>query len=394
MTSRNSTFDWLIIGGGVHGTYLSNALIRNRVTKRSDLCVLDPHSEPLHEWKKCTSNVGMKYLRSPRVHHMDLEPFSLKHFAKCESCDERLYVPPNDRPSLELFNRHAENVIARNGLKKLRIKDVALKIEQGGYYHTVFGSEQIFKTKNIVIAVGNGKPYWPDWADMIRAEGANITHVLDDCFKKRRIPEQSVVAVVGGGMSAVQTAISLASDNREVVLISPHGIRVNNYDSDPGWMGPKYLQRFRSEQDYNRRRRWITEARNRGSVTQEVASLFSLLRKKRDCRHYVGKVKYADPLGSELLLLHLESGEVVAANAIVLATGFENEVPAGFMISDLVKRRDFRCASCGFPIPNRHLKWGDGIYVSGMLGELEVGPSAPNIIGARIAAEKILTEAS
>ncbi len=265
MTARNSILEWLIIGGGVHGTYLSNALIRNRVTKHSDLRVLDPHCEPLQEWKKCTENVGMKFLRSPKVHHMDLEPLSLKHFAVCKPCDERQYIPPNDRPSLELFNRHAEYVIDRNGLQKLRIKDMALRIEPGRSFHTVFGSEHIYKTKNIVIAAGNGKPYWPDWAAMIKAEGAKIMHVLEDCFDKKRIPEQAVIAVVGGGMSAVQTAISLASEHREVVLISPHSIRVNNYDSDPGWMGPKYLQKFRSEPNYNRR--------DAGSMKPETAVL-------------------------------------------------------------------------------------------------------------------------
>lgn len=391
MTARNSVLEWLIIGGGVHGTYLSNALIRNRVTRRSDLRVLDPHDEPLREWKKCTGNVGMKYLRSPKVHHLDLEPFSLKHFAICQSCDERLYIPPNDRPSLELFNRHAEYVIDRNGLQKLRIKDVALRIEPGRSYHTVFGSDHIYKTKNIVIAAGNGKPFWPDWAAFIRNEGAKIMHVLDDCFDKKRIPEQAVIAVVGGGMSAVQTAISLASEHREVVLISPHSIRVNNYDSDPGWMGPKYLQKFRSEPNYNRRRRWINEARNRGSVTQELYSDFSLLRKNKQCRFYAGKVELADPVSSEMILLHLNSGEVTAANAIVLATGFEQGLPGGKMISGLVRNHSFRCASCGFPIPSNHLEWWDGIYLSGTLGELETGPSAPNLIGARMAANKILS---
>ncbi len=392
MIHRDSILEWLIVGGGVHGTYLSNALIRQRVTHRSDLRVLDPHDEPLREWKKCTSNVGMKFLRSPKVHHLDLEPFSLKHYVECESCEERNYIPPNDRPSLELFNRHAENVINRNGLKKLRINDAAVKIEPGRSFHSVYGSNQTLKTRNIVIAVGNGKPFWLDWASMIKTDGAKIMHVLDNCYCKKRIPEQAVVAVVGGGMSAVQTAISLASPNREVVLISPHSIRINNYDSDPGWMGPKYLRKFRSEPNYEIRRRWISEARNRGSVTHELYRNFALLRKKKRCRFFAEKVVLADPISTDMILLHLESGEITAANAIVLATGFEQDVPGGVMISDLAKDPGFRCASCGFPIPDRHLKWWDGIYLSGTLAELEIGPSAPNLIGARMAANKIVSE--
>lgn len=92
-----------------------------------------------------------------------------------------------------------------------------------------------------------------------------------------------------------------------------------------------------------------------------------------------------------MILLHLNSGEVTAANAIVLATGFEQGLPGGKMISGLVRNHSFRCASCGFPIPSNHLEWWDGIYLSGTLGELETGPSAPNLIGARMAANKILS---
>ncbi|MBL8151238.1 MAG: hypothetical protein JNN15_15045, partial [Blastocatellia bacterium] len=44
----------------------------------------------------------------------------------------------------------------------------------------------------------------------------------------------------------------------------------------------------------------------------------------------------------------------------------------------------------GYPIVDRSLKWHPGIYVSGPLAELELGPTARNIIGARTAAEKLL----
>lgn len=387
----DSELEWLIIGGGVHGTYLSNALLRHRVTRRSDLCVLDPHEEPLREWKKCTGNVGMKYLRSPKVHHLDLEPFSLKHYAACESCDDRSYIPPNDRPSLELFNRHAESVIDRNGLQKLRINDRAVKIEPGRTVHTVHTPKRMYKARNLVIATGSGKPCWPEWASRIKKEGAEIMHVLDDCYNATRIPNEGVVAVVGGGMSAVQTAISLTDSQRDVVLVSPHSLRINNYDSDPGWMGPKYLQKFRAEPNYKTRRRWITQARNRGSVTAELYREFSLLRKKKQCRFLAGRIVSADAISSDMMLLQLSNGETTAANSIVLATGFEAGVPGGTMILDLSQHPGFRCSECGYPLPDRCLRWWNGIYLSGTLGELETGPSAPNLVGARMAADKILS---
>jgi len=51
---------------------------------------------------------------------------------------------------------------------------------------------------------------------------------------------------------------------------------------------------------------------------------------------------------------------------------------------------------CGFPIVDKNLSWGDSgrIYVSGALAELEIGPSARNIAGARLAAERIVQAAA
>jgi hypothetical protein len=38
---------------------------------------------------------------------------------------------------------------------------------------------------------------------------------------------------------------------------------------------------------------------------------------------------------------------------------------------------------------DQSLRWHPGIYVTGALAELEIGPTAMNIIGARLAAERI-----
>nr|WP_249023480.1 hypothetical protein [Planococcus salinarum] len=49
-----------------------------------------------------------------------------------------------------------------------------------------------------------------------------------------------------------------------------------------------------------------------------------------------------------------------------------------------------KCANCGFPIVNGNLQWDQNLYVMGSLAELEIGPIAKNISGARQAAERII----
>jgi len=393
MICRDSTLDWAIIGGGIHGAYLTNALIRHRITKRSDLRIVDPNDEPLAEWKRITANVGMEYLRSPKVHHLDLEPFSLKHFIQCDECTENAYITPNDRPSLTLFNAHADRVIKKNGLNKLYRTGYALNIECNTDFVTVTTDRETIRSRNVILAIGlGGKTRWPEWAYNAAKEGAGICHVLDGSFCRDSIPECGEIVVVGGGMSAVQTALSIANENRRVTLLSPHSLRQNNYDSDPGWMGPKYLNRFRRITSWTKRRSVIDQARNNGSITHELKYQLQRCINRGELRILVDETGSCSVLTHELILLNLRGGESIGANHVILATGYDNRCPGGSLVKKFAEEYGLRCSECGSPITDTSLQWCDRIFVSGALAELEVGPASRNIIGARMASEKILSK--
>lgn len=69
--------DWLIIGGGIHGTYLGNRLTGQLGVRRDDVRVLDPNHAPLARWSSNAQNCGMRYLRSPAAHNIDFDIRSL-----------------------------------------------------------------------------------------------------------------------------------------------------------------------------------------------------------------------------------------------------------------------------------------------------------------------------
>ncbi|HZH63002.1 MAG TPA: hypothetical protein VEY70_26330 [Metabacillus sp.] len=93
--------------------------------------------------------------------------------------------------------------------------------------------------------------------------------------------------------------------------------------------------------------------------------------------------------GFELTLK--EEGTLLKAKTIVLATGFHPDVSGGKLIEQMVQVENLQCAECGYPIVNSSLEWCPHLYVSGPLAELEVGPIARNIAGARHAAERIVS---
>ena len=74
--------DWLIIGGGIHGVHLAARIIGDGKVPPETIRIVDPADRLLDRWLTRTATTGMRHLRSPVVHHLDLEPWSLKHYAK------------------------------------------------------------------------------------------------------------------------------------------------------------------------------------------------------------------------------------------------------------------------------------------------------------------------
>lgn len=60
--------------------HIAARLIGNAGVSLGRLRILDPVRLPLERWKACTAATGMRHLRSPAMHHLDLDPSSLDRF--------------------------------------------------------------------------------------------------------------------------------------------------------------------------------------------------------------------------------------------------------------------------------------------------------------------------
>lgn len=386
--------DWLIIGGGIHGTYLSHVLQRRGVAPER-LRVLDPHAQPLARWRACTANTGMRFLRSPGVHHLDRDAESLIKFcaAAPESDEAAWFAAPYHRPALALFDAHTDALIEQHGLARLRIVGEATGLQpcRGGW--RVETSRGGIEARRVILAIGmSEQPARPDWAQPLYAPGAALHHIFDPAFQRDSLPAWTAVVVVGGGITAVQTALALA--NRApgtVTWLARHGLREHQFDSDPCWMGPKCLAGFAQEPDPVRRRAIIQQARHRGSVPPDVArSLQAAL----DCGHLtqrIATVERATLTADGAITLTLAAGAgSITAERVVLATGFDQQRPGGAWLAQAIDAYGLPCAPCGYPLVDATLCWRAGLYVTGPLAELELGPAARNIIGARHAGARLV----
>lgn len=385
--------DWLMIGGGIHGTLLSLYLTRRKGAAYDRVRVLDPHPAPLAVWEKHSANTGMEYLRSPHAHNLHFDPFSLVTFARTRAgAPLARFTEPYGRPALDLFHAHSAHLIERYKLDGLRIEGRAeglTRIAGGWRVETAQGG---IDTRRVVAATGNTEnPFWPDWAQALKAAGAPISHVFDADFEREKLPTWEHATVVGGGITAVQTALSLAmTAPGTVTLLMRHATRIHNFDSDPIWIDARQLQPFHQTQDYAQRRAIIREARHRGSMPPDVARDLrtgvegGLLRHLEDS---VVESRYDAVSGN--IELTLSGGDTLSTARLILATGFDMARPGGAWLAKAVADYGLPTAPDGYPILDPTLCWAEGLYVMGPLAELEVGPTARNFIGARLAAERI-----
>lgn len=379
--------EWLIIGGGIHGTHLSNFLVRQ--AKSTDaIKVLDPHPVVCQRWQKLTAATGMTYLRSPSVHHLGLPSMELDEFeAANQNFSWARSLPPYGRPSLVMFNKHIDTVVRNAQLQNTRIQGTAkaMRRVKGGIVVSTENLEIV--AKRVILATSsNDKPLRPAWAAL---SDHRITHVFDDSFAIDRFAPDDKLVVVGGGITAAQVALRLsASSNKTVSLIVKRPLTVALFDADPCWMGPKCLDGFARETDYERRRTMIKGARNKGTVTPEVLEALKRAVRSGRVRLHVSEV-HAIKDKSISHLIDSKGDRICSFDKIVLATGFVPGRPGGQWLDRVIAELGLPVAPDGFPIPDRYLRWADGIFVTGALAELELGPPARNILGARMASERL-----
>lgn len=381
-------FEWLIIGGGLHGVHIASRLVAHAKISPNAVGIVDPGPRLLSRWQAMTQATGMRYLRSPSVHHIGLEAWSLiRYSGKVNQRPPGLFAPPYDRPCLELFNRHCQQVISDQKLGEQQIHARATQCQKHSQgFQVQLDTGDKVSGKRMVLAMGaSEQPHWPDWVPILPGP-IPVQHIFDP--KGITLPTtQQRIAVIGGGISAAQVAAGFAAKGHGVELVSRHPLREHQFDSDPGWLGPKYMKGFARQRCVQERRAMITKARHRGSAPRDVLRTLAHHIHNSNLRVHEAGVRALSPRQGGLLL---SNGVRLGVDQVFLATGFSPARPGGAMIDELIKSAGLSCAHCGYPVVNHDLEWHEHLYVTGPLAELELGPTSRNIAGARRAADRIV----
>lgn len=382
--------EWVIIGGGVCGVAVATQLIKTRKVDSSRLMLIDPAPELLHEWKRKAARTGMTHLRSPSVHHLDTKPFSLQAFAKKHGWKTG-FSGPYKKPSLELFHAHCDALINECRLNESHYSCAVDKLsysENKYVIRTSHGSR--IQADKVVIATGmSNQIRQPDWISSLDSNTeANIAHVLD--YEEIKEQEMSKpLLVIGGGITACQTALKWSEKfPGEVILNSRHDFRIAEFDSSPGWMGPKFMASWEKIDDVKKRRSLIQDARMRGSIPGALHRKVKKAMLTGSLRLIKDQVETAERT-REGLQLTFTQGDTLDIKSILLCTGYDQSAAVPDWLAEFAAIHDLPYAPCGTPLPNGDLNWHDGLFLTGSLTDLQLGPTARNIAGAKKAASLI-----
>jgi len=426
-----------------------NEALNKAVLTRKDICIVDASSGSwMGRWKSQFKLLEIPKLRSIMNHHPD--PFSedsmieyailkkninLNEFG--EALDEffeegssrkikkqaRRTVsrirPVNNadrykfvRPSTELYHNFCDSIVKKHQLQNRIIKDVVTDVvpdpETGKEFKVHLKSGKTLVARNVVLAVGNTCiPRLPVWAKEIKNNMCE--HIWDVAkrgvgYLRSKVYSRSVV-VIGGGLSAVQSArLCLRLGATSITLMARRKVIVRDFDVPVSWFGSsrhvkmcEFLQTACPEE----RLKLIKTARGLSTVPKSRWREFLSDEKKYNRLKFmagaeVNDAKWDSEAKCWLIKCNSENSDALELHAdyILLATGSITSLQSHPLLGKVREHTKPNGIVGGFPILTKDLRWDKSLnlFVTGGYAALQLGPTAHILAGARRGAS-ILREA-
>ena len=387
-----SKVDLAIIGAGPHALTLVTHLLQKRQKIRSKIAVFDPSGRWLSQWKQQFAALEIPHLRSPAVHHPDPNPFALRKFA--ESRPHELF-PPYDLPGTDLFDDFCGDVIRRWDLENAVTPGEITRIEPlphslGPRLRLWLKDGKSIIARRVVLATGSSQPQIPDWVSQIQTPlpQDRLCHSQLIDLRKLQLAGERIL-IVGGGLTSGHLAMGALSRMAKVDIFIRRQLQEKIFDAEPGWLGPKYLKGFFAESDFQQRWKMIQSARNGGSMTPAMGMQLRREVRQGKVRIYENtQVVKAEWLGN-YWLIRTTGGEEYEYDRIWLSTGTRFDVHSQPLLEEVLQAYPIPVVN-GLPVLDNNLCWrGCPLFIMGGLAALQIGPTARNLSGARMASEKL-----
>ena len=398
LTHRNIPIT--IIGGGVHGVSIAIRLLRDMPAAAKRLAVVDRHPQPLTQWRCKTERQGMRFLRSPAVHHITSDPLGIVEYAERHNRTNEL-APPYSQPSTQLFWDFCKSALAELEAHQVYYQfDVAkLRWDKGAGrfpFRLISTNNEGFRSSCVILAIGSDDctyvpPKFVQWQHRYPNRIIHASQFAVDSDGQREGKGTQIV-IVGGGLTAGTLAKSLSERGHNVVLIARKALKTEQFDFPPVWLGPKALAEFASETDFQRRYETIQQNRGEGSITPDIME--ALLETPNidiypETRVHNITSEEKCPLAQKLTV-ETTRGVITDVSRVILATGYRFNLRRYGFLTELLTQHQISLV-WGFPQLDADLQLHpiENLFGSGTIAQLQIGPASGNIAGASLAYERL-----
>lgn len=418
----------------------ASKFIRNANTKgrAKRVCVIDGGAEWLGQWEKNFQALDIKFLRSPAVAHCSyfdrnaLLAYAFSHGREDELLDsgcsdikslKGTSMPYNGLwylPSTKLFLD-----FSREYAKSLRhdyVQGRAIDIKNTGGDHNLFnviiqqGVNRIsISSQTVILGAGaTGHCIVPECLQDVNSphifQWQQLNQVLDHvnvrhCSQSEDRREKRIL-VVGGGLTAVQTAHKLIRSNRshkqgssplKVVLCSRKRLVERHFDIPVKWFDFREATYHQSQfyhEPAEQRLKALKATRGGGTVPPIYMEMTREMESRGELVRIIGDVKMTESDDDKSLKVIISKseghgkGEEETFDAIVLACGLKPDCTVSPIMRSMQQRWPVDIVG-GLPDIGEDLRWTKKLYILGGVAALSVGPDAGNLMGIARAAQTI-----
>lgn len=392
-SSTPNQIDLAIVGAGMQSLTLIAHLLHKRQKMQNRFLVFDPSGEWIRQWQHQFAALEIPHLRSPAVHHPDPDSFALRRFS--ESRSHELF-PPYDLPGAKLYEEFCQTVIQRWQLHHSVVSAKVMRIEPlpcslRFRFRLWLQNGQTVLARRVVVAAGSAVLNLPDWVSNIQSNYPHdrLCHSKFVDLRLLRLAGERIL-IVGGGLTSGHLAVGAIGRGAQVSLMSRRSLAEKLFDADPGWLGPKYLKGFHAEPDWQTRWQMIQDARNGGSLTPAMMTQLRRAHHSQTLNFYPHCQITAAGWQGDFWKVTGDDGVIREYDRIWLATGTKLDVTADPLFADVLNTYPMAVVN-GLPVLDPCLRWsGCELFVMGGLAALQVGPTARNLSGARMASDRII----
>ncbi|EMD67004.1 hypothetical protein GGP41_005375 [Bipolaris sorokiniana] len=259
----------------------------------------------------------------------------------------------------------------------------------------------------VILAVGPGNT--PSLPPVPGLPSERLHEGFSHAMQIKQFPAPHVVAkiqarqntsllIIGGGLTSIQLAdLALKRGVNKVWMLMRGPLKVKYFDIDLDWVG-----KFRN---FNQAAFWTADtdeerwemimvARNGGSMTPRYRRILDThIANGRIALHThttLASVSWDPCFKTWSCETSSSQVSLPPIDYVVFATGIQSDIRTIPFLQTIQKQHPIKYVG-GLPCLTEDMMWNDDVplFVTGRLAGLRLGPGAPNLVGARIGAERI-----